>query len=327
MNLQRICVALGVSLTYATLSSAFPSQNSSKVCQNYAVPVGVSTQFFTLTLPEFTDSLDAVDFAYNIARRDSDTSFFPITGAQEPLNKTYTISGTFCTPVTKNGREGTVLLATHGLGFDRSYWDPSLDASKYSFVDHAINEGYSVFYYDRLGTGQSSKVSGYTESQAETQLAILQSLTRSLRAGSCTGSLGVPTNVVHVGHSFGSFLTSALLAATPDLSDGAILTGVSYNGSQTGTLVEGFGLRVANQQAPGKWSGRDTGYLTTADIFSNAGTFFYNGSYDKNVLLYADARKQPFSAGELLTLNLLNPDAHLYTGPVMVCSPIPWAWH
>jgi hypothetical protein len=37
------------------------------------------------------------------------------------------------------------------------YWDIQMNAEEYSFVDYAISRGYSVFFYDRLGTGLSSK--------------------------------------------------------------------------------------------------------------------------------------------------------------------------
>jgi hypothetical protein len=38
-----------------------------------------------------------------------------------------------------------------------SYWDPTgLDPQKYSMVHAAIEAGYSIFFYDRLGTGASS---------------------------------------------------------------------------------------------------------------------------------------------------------------------------
>jgi hypothetical protein len=37
------------------------------------------------------------------------------------------------------------------------YWDVEVDPENYSFVDFAISRGYSVFFYDRLGVGKSSK--------------------------------------------------------------------------------------------------------------------------------------------------------------------------
>lgn len=110
-----------------------------------------------------------------------------------------------------------------------SYWDPTGipgDKSKYSFVDWAINEGYSVFYYDRLGTGASSRVSGY-KAQRDNQAAILAELSKLLRAGKYVGTLGKkPESIVFVGHSFGS--TISLTAAANDFSvaDGLVLTGM-----------------------------------------------------------------------------------------------------
>lgn len=50
-----------------------------------------------------------------------------------------------------------MLLATHGLGYDRRYWASPYKPEDYSFVDYALDKGYSVFFYDRLGTGQSEK--------------------------------------------------------------------------------------------------------------------------------------------------------------------------
>jgi len=38
-----------------------------------------------------------------------------------------------------------------------SYWDSEYQPENYNFVDFAISRGYSVFFYDRLGTGESSK--------------------------------------------------------------------------------------------------------------------------------------------------------------------------
>jgi hypothetical protein len=37
------------------------------------------------------------------------------------------------------------------------YWIPNVNESEYSFAKYAVAEGYSVFMYDRLGTGLSTK--------------------------------------------------------------------------------------------------------------------------------------------------------------------------
>jgi hypothetical protein len=97
----------------------------------------------------------------------------------------------------------------------------------------------------------STRVSGYSESQAQTQLLILQQLTTLARSGKYIGTLGTPSKVVHAGHSFGSFLSNSLIATTPALSDAAILTGITY-GAASPTFFEAWGLRIATGLAPGK---------------------------------------------------------------------------
>lgn len=74
------------------------------------------------------------------------------------------------------GRAKTVLFATHGLNFDRSYWDLPVESEKYSFVDEAIAQGYSVFFYDRLGVGKSQRyVSLYISSNVHIVLETIMS--------------------------------------------------------------------------------------------------------------------------------------------------------
>ncbi|KAF8865055.1 hypothetical protein BDZ45DRAFT_721221 [Acephala macrosclerotiorum] len=106
--------------------------------------------------------------------------------------------------------------------------------------------------------------SSYDESQATTQIAILQKLTGLLREGS---------------------ITNALIATTPGLSDAAILTGIAYGTQDFGSFVEAWGLRIATQQAPGRWPGRDNHYVTRANVFA---TFFHGDSYDDEVLWYTE---------------------------------------
>ena len=147
----------------------------------------------------------------------------------------------------------------------------------------------------------------------------MQQLSTLLRSGKYTGPLGVPGKLVHVGHSFGSFLSNALIANTPELSDAAILTGIAY-GSVATAFMEAWGLRIASQIAPGKWNNRDNGYLTWVDPFGNAAVFYYPGSYDAEVLQYTESVKQPLAAIELLTPSSLRLRAVGYTSPVMVGS-------
>lgn len=77
-----------------------------------------------------------------------------------------------------------------------------------SQVQAAITSGYSVFFYDRLGCGLSTKLSGF-ENQLSTGIATLQGLAAELREGKYTGSIGVPEKLALMGFSYGSYITFA----------------------------------------------------------------------------------------------------------------------
>lgn len=165
------------------------------------------------------------------------------------------------------------------------------------------------------------RVSGYSESQSANAIAILASLTTYLKQGSYTGDIGQPLKIVHVGHSYGSFVTHSLIAKYPTLSDGVILTGIGYNATTTNfpAFFEGARLNIANTVSPGRYPGRDSGYLAYADIIGNAATFFHQGSFDKEILWYTDDIAQPGAAMEFVTgspLSLVKPGALAFTGPV-----------
>ncbi len=103
-----------------------------------------------------------------------------------------------------------------------SYWDFSLNNYNYSYVREAVDQyGYSTFAYDRLGIGMSTHFTDpINEGQIWLEVAALRNLTLGIRDGSL-GIAGVE-KIVHVGHSFGSSQTAALVAADPTISDGIV---------------------------------------------------------------------------------------------------------
>ncbi|KAK0124060.1 hypothetical protein ONS95_009046 [Cadophora gregata] len=265
-------------------SNSIATYSHKKICTDYEIPV-TPTSVNLVWGKKFETNFDVVDFISNINSRTAATSFNPYDSSSAPVLTTasYTISATFCTPT--KGASGIVLLLSHGLNFDRSYWDPEVSKEKYSFVDWAIARGYSVFYYDRLGVGKSTLVSGYVN-QASIQIAILEELATSVRAGKDIGALGSPKSLVLVGHSFGSVLSAALVTAKPLIAEGLILTGFSFNGTNGAGFLEAFQPRIASGESP-KWKSLDSvsalllgmkyidspetsqGYLTPTDIYSN----------------------------------------------------------
>ncbi|PMD47059.1 hypothetical protein L207DRAFT_606113 [Hyaloscypha variabilis F] len=315
---------MSTSLFFLTSQAEYwSSETSLRVCYDYSIPVNVTNMVLASNYTPFTTNYDVADFSNGISGRDGGAALHIFSGLKN-ITGVYTISASICSPRNRTSDQKTILVASHGLGYDRKYWDSGIQPANYSFVDFAVSQGYSVFFYDRLGTGESTKVSGYEIPQSLTQLAILQQLTILLRSGTYTGDIrGKPSKIAHVGHSFGSFISNALIATTPQLSDAAILTGIGYSGLASGTFVEAFGLRIAAVQAPGKWPGRDNEYVTWVDASANVAAFFIGGSYDEEVLWYTEDNKQPMSPVELLTIGgnpILPIHALDFTAPVMVLS-------
>ncbi|KAK0736128.1 hypothetical protein B0T21DRAFT_383760 [Apiosordaria backusii] len=213
----------------------------------------------------FGTDFDVSEFVSTVASHTPATVGSILSPFAVNVTETYTISATFCRPGHEKPdpkKENTVLIATHGLNFDRTYWDPQLDKETYSFVDWALSQNYSIFYYDRLGTGESEQVSGYV-AQLSNQVAILTELT-----------------------NFGSAISSEVVRKNKKLVDGVILTGFSYNSTHLNgaEFLEAVG-----------------GCLTPVDLFASVTTFFHDGYYDTEVARYADDHKAPFAVMELLT--------------------------
>lgn len=68
-------------------------------------------------LAPFDDDYDITVFNTALGRRNNSYAFQPFSAGTVTETATYTISGTFCELI--GGGNGTVLLATHGGGYDR----------------------------------------------------------------------------------------------------------------------------------------------------------------------------------------------------------------
>jgi hypothetical protein len=89
---------------------------STKSCKDYKIPLTVSSLDYTWGLPPNENNYDVTTVTTNIARWDANVTLNPISG-RSPVTIPYEISGTFCSP--PGGGDGTILIATHGFGFDR----------------------------------------------------------------------------------------------------------------------------------------------------------------------------------------------------------------
>lgn len=88
-------------------------------CQEYTIPVTVTSENRPWIGPRWKDNYELVDFASTSSTRQD--AGFPLP-VGEPVNQTgsYNIAATFCTPKRPGEHSKTVLLAIHGLGLDRT---------------------------------------------------------------------------------------------------------------------------------------------------------------------------------------------------------------
>lgn len=191
---------------------------------------------------------------------------------------------------------------------------------KYSYADAALARNYSVFFYDRLGLGESSHGEPVNEIQAAMEVQALRALTTKLRDTSVPGIKDTYAKVVHVGHSFGSVQSYALVAAYPELSDGVALSGFSQ---ALGDFVPYFLFAADFVEAAGAspaLAAYPAGYLASSDKSAVQSNFFAPGNFDPAVLDAAYTTGQPVTVGELMTIGTAAAGNNSYGGPVLVIT-------
>jgi pimeloyl-ACP methyl ester carboxylesterase len=205
-----------------------------------------------------------------------------------------------------------------------SYWDPELKPENYSYVDAALNAGYSILIYDRLGTGKSDKPDAYDIVQGPPQIEILNQLTVLARAGKLSSSfngqqLAVPqfNKIVVIGHSIGSIVTSGLLTRHPNAADGAVLTGFLLSSKRSSAPP--LGLEFARSSKNKRFHDYPNGYLVQSTKSDIQQGFFSPGNFELDALAYADLVKDTNTVGETVGLPFVTglPAAN-YSGPLLV---------
>ncbi|KAI7329885.1 hypothetical protein KC367_g8582 [Hortaea werneckii] len=291
------------------------------ICQQFDVSVSASSENSIFNLTYIDDDISARSWAIIEDTRST------LQGPEHIVEK-FNMSGVFnihaqlCLPFKPTERTANfVQIASHGAHYDSRYWDVQLDPEERSWVNAALREGYGILTYDRLGAGQSDHPDAYRVVQAELELDILRSLTQMTRNGTFHRAMGAkadaPLRTVHVGHSFGSFLTSAFIARYPELSDAAIITGyiaTEFLGS-VGTAC--WSAQYAANARPAFEGG--PGYVLNQK--SGIQNLFFAGdphtAFTEELLDYGDRTKQPVPVGELASsYKLVGLPAPEYTGPI-----------
>lgn len=247
-SISRRTSSTTFTLAFAILTAS--GTVAARKCQDIIVPIHIQALQPTYDIPIPQNNLDVVDFILNLTQQSSRFTVTAQTG-HHTTSGCYNISAKFCQS-DYGSQFPTVQVLTHGIGFDKSYWDLPYDAYHYSYINYALNRGYSTLSYDRLGIGGSSHGEPLNEIQSFLEVEALKSLTEKLRSGSLLDVLHseqVP-KIVHVGHSFGSALTYALANLYPQLTDAIVLTGFSMNSSFIDVFTAGGNFALANKNQP-----------------------------------------------------------------------------
>ncbi|PHH87837.1 hypothetical protein CDD83_8353 [Cordyceps sp. RAO-2017] len=228
----------------------------------------------------------------------------------------YHLSGIYCEP--DYGKTRGLQILTHGIGFDRSYWDHPWRNYQNSYVQAALDDGWSTLTWDRLGIGASAHAHPLTDLQLFTEIKALKQFTRYAKSADLAGGKYKDKKIVHVGHSFGAALTMGMTSESPELSDGIILTGFS----QVPDFVSEFALGgnfVSAQDVPNLRPHYKHGYLAPKSSIGVHQNFFAPDTFEPELLKFVTERGQPAAMGELLTIGSL-PKQSNFNGPVMIVT-------
>lgn len=127
-------------------------------CTEYMIPIAITSTRTVFNFTHWDDDYALQQFLADATTR-PDVGLPGIISDTKNVSADYEIAASFCTPKSPSGagKEKNVILASHGIGPGREHWNSAFNPEQYNFVQHAIDQGYSVFFYDRLGCGLSSK--------------------------------------------------------------------------------------------------------------------------------------------------------------------------
>ncbi|KAM3068406.1 hypothetical protein ACMFMG_009542 [Clarireedia jacksonii] len=302
-------------LSFSALALALPSspilsRDLSSQCRNVDIPITVSVPRYILSTT-IKDNWDAVSLTFNLTSQAIGTPSdpIPIIGSTETaINSTYKIGATLC------GTGGPVLILTHGIIESKLYWNPNFpDSDEYNFVKAAVEAGYSVLYYDRLGVGSSSKVNSTHDAQFPVEVSILSQLVSFSKTYFNT------TRIALIGHSYGSYISAA--ASSQMNVSALILTGFSGTTNFFGPFLAGSGFRVANTHNPRRWGDLDSGFLTAADLYAETYVYFASPHFEHRVAEWTyNVASEPFAVAELPTLLASSIEFGNIKAPVLVAQ-------
>ncbi len=135
-------------------------------------------------------------------------------------------------------------------------------------LDNPLCENTYCLSNRNLTSDHFYRESGYVN-QIAIQADILEQLIQYVRAGFPNSAIKTnPKKIVLLGHSLGSVITNALVAAKPTIADGVILTGWGFNtglSNPFGLFLAAWDPKIANNFNPARYHRYDNGYIIYQD--------------------------------------------------------------
>ena len=281
-------------------------------CQNITVPVDLTAQNAVLNVAVPASQVEVTSFVLGVLKSIRDGPGTP--PELTTISGHYELATTYCEPDA--GASSVLQILTHGIGFDRRYWDLSAQQYNYSYVNYALDHGYSTLSWDRIGLGESSHGDPVSEIQSALEVAALRELTIQARNGEIPGLSTTFKKIVHIAHSQGSSYTDTLTTLYPDISDGMVLTGFGHvSDFQPWGMIS---LHLTNANSKPGLGDYENGYLVSEDEIGVQMVFFAPGQFDPAVLDAAYNIAQPVTIGEMLTTG--PPLINNITAPVSIVT-------
>ena len=233
---------------------------------------------------------------------------------------TFNISARYCPAPSPCGEQGEVIeILVHGGSYTKEYWAgggfSGFDGDQYSWIKYANGRNYATLSIDELGNGNSSHPDPAQVVQPLLESETIHAIVQQLH----TGKVGNRqySDVVLIGHSFGSFTSARLAQDHPKDLAALILTGYSKDLSGNVILQENFEYEPAFEVTP-RFKDLPQGYFAMSNRTGRSVAFYYNGTYDPTIPVLDFETEGTVAVGEPFGTTL-NPVPE-YTGPVLLVS-------
>lgn len=284
------------------------------LCISGVVDVTASAENFKINYEGPANQSALTDFLVKAFQVNSTSAEKLIVG-KNIVSGTYGIYSQLCFPKAAGTISSTtVQFLTHGSQADRNYWNV---APGYSYADYAAEQGFTTFFYDRLGVGLSDHPDPIQTVQFGVEIAVAHELVQLLRIGGIANHTF--EHVIGVSHSLGSLVTNVVTSQHPDDFDTAVLTGYSADNSGMLPVFAAMNLAIASQDPSYRFPGLPSGYIVTHAV-EGIQSLFFREPFDPKLLEIATATKETGTVGEFLSSSVAPAVALNFTGPIYVVS-------